>query len=264
MTSAATSTAFAGLPGPGVRPVLGVARDGWPIIAVFAAMGAAAWGLGALLPGWWVLLPGLVFTLLLLWCVYFFRDPERTPPEGPGVLISGADGVVCHVGPASPPAELNLPAHEASGLTRVSVFMDLFSVHVNRSPAAGRVEAVAYKPGSFLNASFDKASDLNERLGMVIRLPDGRPITVVQVAGLVARRIVCRVKPGMGLARGERFGMIRFGSRLDVYLPPGFNPAVQVGDKASAGLTVIARESGAGFQPVVQREEHRLEAGATP
>ncbi|MCC6660160.1 MAG: phosphatidylserine decarboxylase [Phycisphaerales bacterium] len=242
MTVAATPPILASLPGPGVRPVLGIARDGWPIIALFAAMAAAAWSLGSLLPGWWLLAPGVLFTVLLLWCVYFFRDPERTPPPGAGLVISGADGVVCHVGSADPPAELRLPGHEAIGLTRVSVFMDLLSVHVNRAPIAGRVDAVAYKPGSFLNASLDKASDLNERMGMVIRLPDGRPVAVVQVAGLVARRIVCRVKAGMGLAAGERFGMIRFGSRVDVYLPRGFTPAVRVGDKASAGVTVIARE----------------------
>jgi phosphatidylserine decarboxylase len=224
-----------------MQPILGLARDGWPILVVFAIGTAAAWALGSLLPGWWVLASGIPATILLLWCMWFFRDPQRTPPAGGDGVLSGADGVVCFVGSDRPPAELHVNDSDAAGMTRVSVFMDLFSVHVNRSPVAGRVESVSYKPGAFLNASFDKASELNERAGLSLRLADGRLVAVVQIAGLVARRIVCKAKEGMSLAAGQRFGMIRFGSRVDVYLPAGVAPLVKVGDKASAGLTVLAR-----------------------
>jgi phosphatidylserine decarboxylase len=247
MTSAAHQTpvgARTTTGGPGVRPVLGIARDGWPILALFALGAAGAWTLGAILPGWWLLAPGIPGTLLFAWCAWFFRDPERAIPVAPGLVLSGADGVVCFVGPGRPPSELELDDRDAVGMTRVSVFMDLMSVHVNRSPVRARVESVAYRPGAFFNASLDKASERNERLGMSLRMPDGRAMVVVQIAGLVARRIVCRVKEGMELAAGERFGMIRFGSRVDVYLPAGVQAAVKQGDHATAGVTVLARLGG--------------------
>ena len=174
---------------------------------------------------------------LTVWCYYFFRDPERVTPQRPDLIVSPADGIVSLIEPASPPAELGLPQ---TPLTRVSVFMSVFDCHISRAPVAGRVERVAYRPGKFLNASLDKASADNERNGLVIEMPDGRTLPVVQIAGLVARRIVCFTAEGQSLGRGERFGLIRFGSRLDVYLPEGVVPLVRVGQTMIAGETVIA------------------------
>jgi phosphatidylserine decarboxylase len=174
---------------------------------------------------------------LTVWCYYFFRDPARVTPERPGLIISPADGIVSLIEPVVPPAELGLPD---TPLTRVSVFMSVFNCHVNRAPVAGTIKTVAYRPGKFLNASLDKASEDNERNGVVIEMADGRLLPVVQIAGLVARRIVCFVKPGAAIGRGERFGLIRFGSRLDVYLPQGVAPSVRVGQTMVAGETVIA------------------------
>ncbi|QFQ89386.1 phosphatidylserine decarboxylase [Paracoccus kondratievae] len=181
---------------------------------------------------------GWVGVGLTIWCYYFFRDPERVPPVRPGLVVSPADGIVSLIEPAVPPPELGMAA---TPLTRVSVFMSVFNCHVNRTPAEGEVLTVAYRPGRFFNASLDKASADNERNSLRLRLTDGRELAVVQIAGLVARRIVCFVKPGDRLQRGERFGLIRFGSRLDVYLPPGVVPLVQIGQTMIAGETVIAR-----------------------
>ena len=174
---------------------------------------------------------------LTVWCYYFFRDPRRAVPQGEGLIVSPADGVVSLIEPAVPPAELGM---ESVALTRVSVFMSVFNCHVNRAPVAGRVLAVAYRPGKFFNASLDKASADNERNGLCLELADGRRLAVVQIAGLVARRILCWTKQGQTLRTGERFGLIRFGSRLDVYLPPGVVPLVAVGQTMVAGETVIA------------------------
>ncbi len=174
---------------------------------------------------------------LTVWCYYFFRDPERVTPQRPGLVVSPADGIVSLIEPAVPPAELGMAD---TPLTRVSVFMSVFNCHVNRMPVAGEIFAVAYRPGKFFNASLDKASKDNERNSLAIRVADGREVAVVQIAGLVARRIVCFVKPGARLATGERFGLIRFGSRLDVYLPPGVEPLVSLGQTMVAGETVIA------------------------
>lgn len=172
-----------------------------------------------------------------VWCYYFFRDPQRTTPSREGLLVSPADGIVSLIEKAVPPAELGM-ADEA--LTRVSVFMNVFNCHVNRAPIAGEIAAVAYRPGKFLNASLDKASEDNERNSVCIQMNDGRQIAVVQIAGLVARRIVCFVEKGRTLGTGERFGLIRFGSRLDVYLPDGVQPLVSVGQSMIAGETVLA------------------------
>ncbi len=181
---------------------------------------------------------------LTVWCYYFFRDPERVVPQRPGLLVSPADGVVSLIEPAVPPAELGMPD---VALTRVSVFMSVFNCHVNRTPATGEIVSVAYRPGKFFNASLDKASVDNERNALRIRLEDGREIAVVQIAGLVARRIMWWVKEGDRLNRGDRFGLIRFGSRLDVYLPDGVAPQVRIGQTMVAGETVIADlTSGAG------------------
>ena len=180
---------------------------------------------------------GWLGTSFTVWVYYFFRAPRRAVPAGEGLIVSPADGVVSLIEPAVPPVELGLGS---APLTRVSVFMSVFNCHVNRAPIGGTITKVAYRPGKFLNASLDKASEDNERNGLVIDLPDGRRIGVVQIAGLVARRILCFVSEGQGLRTGERFGLIRFGSRLDVYLPEGVEPQVALGQTMIAGETVIA------------------------
>ncbi|MCB1343332.1 MAG: phosphatidylserine decarboxylase [Pseudooceanicola sp.] len=174
---------------------------------------------------------------LTVWCYYFFRDPKRSVPARADLILSPADGVVSLIEPAAPPAELGMGGQE---LTRVSVFMSVFNCHVNRSPVAGRVDRMVYRPGKFLNASLDKASEDNERNSLAIEMNDGRKLAVVQIAGLVARRIVPFVTEGQALRAGERFGLIRFGSRLDVYLPDGVEPMVSLGQTMIAGETVLA------------------------
>lgn len=204
-------------------------REGYRFVAIFAAVTAVLFYLAEPL-GW-------VGVCLTVWCYYFFRDPPRVTPLRDGLMISPADGVVSMIGPAVPPEELGLgPA----AMTRISVFMNVFNCHVNRLPISGTITKVAYRPGKFLNASLDKASVDNERNALAVRLPDGRDYAVVQIAGLVARRIVCDVKAGQALRTGERFGMIRFGSRLDIYLPAGVQPQIALGQSTLAGETVLA------------------------
>ena len=203
--------------------------EGWRFVAIFAAVTLALFWLWE--PLGWV---GLGLTI---WCYYFFRDPVRSVPLGEGLVLSPADGVVSLIEPAVPPAELGLG--EAS-LLRVSVFMSVFNCHVNRMPVDGKIATVAYRPGKFFNAALDKASSDNERNALTIEMADGRKLVVVQIAGLVARRIVCWARTGQGLRAGDRFGLIRFGSRLDVYLPPGVAPMVAPGQTMIAGETVLA------------------------
>ncbi len=174
---------------------------------------------------------------LTVWVYYFFRDPVRVTPTREGLMVSPADGVVSLLEPAVPPAELGLGDQP---MVRISVFMSVFNCHVNRLPMAGRITRVAYRPGKFLNASLDKASSDNERNGLAVELADGRSYGVVQIAGLVARRILCEVVEGQTLMTGERFGLIRFGSRLDIYLPEGVSPLVCIGQTMIAGETVLA------------------------
>ena len=202
---------------------------GWPFIALFAA-GTVALNLfsDAL---------GIAGVVLTLWCVYFFRDPERITPVREGLIISPADGVVKMIDKAPPPKELNMGDKDR---WRICVFMNVFNVHVNRIPISGTVTALNYRPGKFFNASLDKASELNERQSLGLTLDGGKDIAFVQIAGLVARRILCDVTEGKEMKTGERFGMIRFGSRVDVYLPDGVKPMVAVGQTAIAGETVIA------------------------
>ena len=204
-------------------------REGIKFVAVFAAVTAGLFLVSSFL-GW-------IGVVLTIWCYYFFRDPVRVTPDRDGLVISPADGVVSLIEPAIPPAELGMPD---TALTRVSVFMSVFNCHVNRAPIAGEITAIAYRPGKFLSADLDKASDDNERNSLRIRMQDGRDLAVVQIAGLVARRIVCFVDPGAVVKTGERFGLIRFGSRLDVYLPDGIEPLVSVGQTMIAGETVLA------------------------
>ena len=204
-------------------------RAAWPFVAAFFAVSVILGFLWA--PLFWL---GLLATA---WCIYFFRDPPRTVPTRDGLVISPADGRVQFVGTAAAPAELGLTSDRA---TRVSVFLNVFDVHVNRIPIGGRVESVNYRPGKFLNAALDKASEDNERTAVRIETGDGKSFGLVQIAGLVARRIVCDLEPGQSVRSGERFGLIRFGSRVDVYLPEGVTPLVVVGQRAVAGETVIA------------------------
>lgn len=175
-----------------------------------------------------------------VWCYYFFRDPERVTPKGDNLVISPADGIVSLIEPAVPPAELGMPD---TPLTRVSVFMNVFNCHVNRAPVAGEITEIAYRPGKFFNASLDKASEDNERNSLRIEMADGREVAAVQIAGLVARRIVCFTKKGAHTQAGQRFGLIRFGSRVDVYLPEGVTPRVSIGQTMVAGETVLAELS---------------------
>ncbi|MDF1669301.1 MAG: phosphatidylserine decarboxylase [Roseovarius sp.] len=174
---------------------------------------------------------------LTIWCYYFFRDPVRATPTRDGLIVSPADGIVSLIEKAVPPSELGMPD---KGLTRISVFMSVFNCHVNRAPIAGEIAAIAYRPGKFFNASLDKASADNERNSLCINMKDGRQLAVVQIAGLVARRIVCFSAQGDTLRTGERFGLIRFGSRLDVYLPDDVEPMVNLGQTMVAGETVLA------------------------
>lgn len=233
---------------PRLVPVLKVAREGWPIVGLFVLISAIIITGVALLTGPHSIATYIATGLCLplcVWCVWFFRDPERATPTDAGAIICPADGVVCAISvvkPEASPPELELPQRFGPGeLTKICVFMNVFNVHVNRAPVAGVVEAIRYHPGAFLNASFDKASDLNERNSIVVRTPSGLGVAAVQIAGLVARRIVSRVKEGQALSAGERFGLIRFGSRVDVYVPGRVEVLVKLGQKTVAGETILAR-----------------------
>jgi phosphatidylserine decarboxylase len=180
---------------------------------------------------------GWLATLLTVWCAYFFRDPPRVTPVRDGLVVSPADGRVSQIVNAVPPKELELGERP---LPRVSIFMSVFDCHINRSPVTGRIERIVYRPGKFLSADLDKASEDNERNAFVIAMPNGRRIAAVQIAGLVARRIVPFAREREAVAAGQRIGMIRFGSRVDVYLPEGTRPLAAEGQTALAGETVIA------------------------
>lgn len=182
----------------------------------------------------WLVWLGVVFTLF---CFFFFRDPERVPPLRAGAVVAPADGRVVLVDRAIPPAELGLGTQS---MPRVAIFLSVLNVHVNRMPMAGTVTRVAYHAGKFLSAGHDKASDVNERNSLAVRLTDGRTMVVVQIAGLIARRILCSAKEGQSFPVGARFGLIRFGSRTDVYLPEGAVPLVSPGQTMIGGETVIA------------------------
>jgi phosphatidylserine decarboxylase len=205
-----------------------ITPEGYPFIGAFAF---------ASLILFWLWTPlGWLGTIATLWCIYFFRDPVRVTPVREGLVVAPADGRVSQITTAAPPHELGLGAKP---LPRISIFMSVFNCHVNRSPVTGRVEKIVYQPGKFVNADLDKASLDNERNSLVI-VAGATRLAVVQIAGLVARRIVCFVKEGQPVGAGERFGMIRFGSRLDIYLPENTPPLVAVGQTAIAGETVLA------------------------
>ncbi len=204
-------------------------RAGWPFIGaalVAAVLLAFLWE-----PLFWL---GL---LVAAFCTYFFRDPERVVPVRGGLVVSPADGLVSAVEPAAPPPELGM----GEGLRpRISIFLNVFDVHINRVPADGTISALSYRKGTFINAALDKASEENERQSVRMTTPDGRDIAFVQIAGLVARRIVCDLVQGQSVRAGERFGLIRFGSRTDVYLPEDVAPLVAPGQRMIGGETVIA------------------------
>ena len=200
----------------------------------FIAGGAAATVVGFLLPAHWLGWIGLIFTLF---CLYFFRDPERVPPARHGLVLAPADGHVVSVERAVPPEELGLGP---TPRWRVAIFLSVLDVHVNRMPVGGVVTRIAYRAGTFVNASLDKASSDNERNALAVLLPDGRDLAVVQIAGLIARRILCDVREGEAVTAGARFGIIRFGSRTDTYLPPGVVALVEVGQTMIGGETVLA------------------------
>ncbi|PVB63363.1 phosphatidylserine decarboxylase [Labrenzia sp. 011] len=210
------------------KAMVPIHREGWPFIAIALV--------ATLVIGWFIDPLFWIGLFLTGWVCYFFRDPKRVTPVGDSLVISPADGVVSHVGLSRPPAELELGSEP---LMRVSIFMNVFNCHVNRAPFGGRITRVAYRAGKFLNADLDKASEDNERNGLVIEAGDTQ-IGVVQIAGLVARRIVCFVREGETISAGDRFGLIRFGSRLDVYFPVGTVPKVAFGQTMIAGETILA------------------------
>ncbi len=205
-------------------------REGWRFIAIFAAVTLLFFWLGFQPIGW-------LGVILTLWCAYFFRDPERVTPLGEGLVISPADGRVSAIETVIPPPELDLPREM---MTRISIFMNVFDVHVNRSPIAARITKLTYVPGLFVNAELDKASEDNERQALTLQTANGTQLGVVQIAGLIARRIVKFVDEGTSLQAGQRFGLIRFGSRVDVYLPKSVAPLACLGQRAVAGETVLA------------------------
>ena len=204
-------------------------NEGWKFVGISAAI-------TALLAMIWQPL-GWIGLVLTVWCFYFFRDPERVTPDKPDLVVSPADGTVQMITKVKAPEELGLGDAK---FTRVSVFMSVFNVHVNRAPAEGKILKSVYVPGKFLNATLDKASKDNERQILAMKTKGGKTLCFVQIAGLVARRILCEATEGMEYKAGERFGLIRFGSRLDVYLPEGVEPQVCLGQTMVAGETVIA------------------------
>ena len=203
-----------------------IAREGWFYLSLATGLALVV----TLLAGWW----SIPFWIAAVFVLQFFRDPARDIPRGEGVVLCPADGRVIVVGEAPDPYRNGAPS------LKISVFMNVFNVHSNRAPVDGTVRRVDYMAGAFVNAAFDKASTDNERNALVIGMADGTEISCVQIAGLIARRILCYVKAGDALARGQRYGFIRFGSRVDLYLPPGTRPRVAIGDKVKASSTVLA------------------------
>jgi phosphatidylserine decarboxylase len=203
--------------------------DGWRFIAIAVVLTALLF---------WVATPlGWLGVVGTAWCVYFFRDPWRVTPLRDGLVVAPADGRVASVGRAAPPAELGLGD---APMLRIGIFLNIFDVHVNRMPMAGRIAKRVYHAGKFLNASLDKASEDNERMAIRLTTGEGADIAVVQIAGLVARRIVCTVNEGQEVVAGQRFGLIRFGSRTDVYLPTSWAALAVAGQRVVGGETVIA------------------------
>ena len=205
-------------------------KEGYVFIFIFIMATAVLWALSDVL--------GFFGLIATAWCTYFFRDPERVVPIGDNFIVSPADGVVSMIEKVSPPAELGLDDEE---VTRVTVFLNIFNVHVNRIPVSGEVTVLNYHPGKFLSANLDKASAENERQSVVIKTKEGgHNVICVQIAGVIARRIVCYLEDKQQVQGGERYGLIRFGSRCDIYLPAGVNAKVAVGQTAVGGETILA------------------------
>ena len=202
-----------------------IAREGWPFLTISLVIAVAVTWFAP----WW----SIPFWVAYFFILQFFRDPAREVPQGENLVLCPADGRVLVVGPARDP-------YRDRDALKISVFMNVFNVHSNRSPVDAVVEDVVYAKGLFVNASFDKASADNERNALILRMDSGTELSCVQIAGLIARRILCYVKPGERLARGQRYGFIRFGSRVDVYLPVAARPRVAIGDKVKATSTVLA------------------------
>src|SRR3989338_2499601 len=209
--------------------ILPIHPEGWRFTAIFFILSMIFMALSKPL--------GCIGLILTAWCIYFFRNPSRVTPIGESLLVSPADGRVCLIQKVTPPASLDLGEDE---LTRVSVFLNVFDVHVNRVPLSGKVHKVLYHPGQFVNASFDKASDLNERNTVILDTTSGHRIGFIQIAGLIARRIRCDIQEGDSITKGACYGLIRFGSRMDIYLPKDVNPLVCIGQRMIAGETVVA------------------------
>ena len=210
------------------QPKIPIALEGWPFILIPAILAEilalAGWG-------WWALL----FFAATLFCVWFFRDPERYHNPEDNIVVSPADGKIIHIGLVE-----KSPIRGQKSL-KISIFMSVLNVHVNRFPVSGKVISRDYRPGKFLNASFDKASDLNERLTLLVESDNGSEVEVAQIAGLIARRIVCYVEPGDSLEAGQRYGLIRFGSRVDLYLPPDTEIQTGLGAKIIAGRDILGK-----------------------
>lgn len=202
---------------------------GWPFIVLFAVVTVILMMFSKTL--------GFLGLILTGWCVYFFRNPHRITPLGKGLIISPGDGILTKIEKAVPPKELKWTKKP---LTRISIFLNVFDVHVNRIPVDGVISKIQYHPGKFFNASLDKASEFNERNSLLIKTPTGQEILVVQIAGLIARRILCEVQEEQTMKAGETFGIIRFGSRVDLYLPDGVNPQVIEGQRMIGGETIMA------------------------
>ena len=216
--------------------------EGYPFIGAFA--------LAALVVFWLWQPLGWMAVIAVLWCAYFFRDPARVTPTGAGMVVAPADGRVCQGISIVPPQELGLGEQP---LDRISIFMSVFDCHINRSPAAGRIERIVYRPGKFISADLDKASEHNERNAFVLETETGQHLAVVQIAGLVARRIVCFARENDTVEAGQRIGMIRFGSRVDIYLPEGTRVLAGEGQTAIAGETVLADLMASASGPVFRR-----------
>jgi phosphatidylserine decarboxylase len=216
--------------------------EGYPFMGGFA--------LAALVLFWlWPPL-GWIAVIATVWCAYFFRDPARVTPAGEGIVVAPADGRVCQVVSIVPPPELGLGERP---LDRISIFMSVFDCHINRSPMAGRIERIVYRPGKFISADLDKASEHNERNAFVLATESRQRLAVVQIAGLVARRIVCFARESETVEAGQRIGMIRFGSRVDIYLPEGTRVLAGEGQSAIAGETVLADLTASASQPAFRR-----------
>lgn len=210
------------------KPTIGVSLEGLPFI-FFTTIAAVIFAV----VGCWVM--AVTLLVVLFFVLNFFRDPERVVPQDPGAAVSPADGKVVKIETMRDP----LTGEER---TAICVFMNVFNVHVNRMPVAGRIDRIAYFGGKFFNASLDKASTDNERNAVLVEDADGRTWTMVQIAGLIARRITCWAEVGDDLARGQRFGLIKFGSRVDLYLPAEYKPVILIGEKVFAGQTILARK----------------------